>query len=143
MIHVEDRVQIRSGPAEALLYLADFGRIAEWDPGILRAQRLDAGPLAVGARFDVVARFLGREVPMTYELMRFDLDAGRAELVGRAAGVRAVDRIAVTPRGDGSEVHWQADFELSGAGRLLAPLSRPVFLRLARRAMDGLRRKLG
>jgi hypothetical protein len=143
VIHVEDRVQVRPGPAEALLYLADFGRIAEWDPGIVRARRLDAGPLAAGARFDIVARFLGRDVPMAYELTRLDLEAGRAEVVGRADGVRAVDRITVTPRGAGSEVHWQADFEFSGAGRLLAPFSRPVFLRLARRAMDGLRRKLG
>ena len=143
MIHVEDRVPVRLHADEAFAYLADFTRLPEWDPGIVRARRLDTGPLALGARFEVVARFLGREVPMTYELVVFEPEARRAELEGRAEGVRARDRIALTPRGTGAEVHWRADFELLGASRFVEPLSRPLFHRLARAAMDGLREKLG
>lgn len=72
MIHAEDRVTVRGSARDTFLYLADFTHLPEWDPGIARVTRLDAGPLARGARFDVVARFGGREVPMTYELVQYD-----------------------------------------------------------------------
>lgn len=144
MIQVEDRVAIRRDPDDAFHALADFTQLPMWDPGIVRARRLDAGPLAVGARFEVIARFVGREVPMTYELVRFDPAQRHAELVGTAPGIRATDRITVHARSEGkAEVHWQADFELSGTNRLLAPIMRPLFGRLARKAMAGLRRHMG
>lgn len=147
MIQVEDRVPVRRGADEAFLYLADFSQLPAWDPGIVRSRRLDAGPaapLVTGARFLVVARFLGREVPMDYELVRFDPIARHAELVGTAPGIRATDRITVQPLAvDRAEVHWQAEFLLSGASRFVGPLMRPLFSRLARKAMMGLRQQLG
>jgi carbon monoxide dehydrogenase subunit G len=143
MIHAEDRVLVRRSPREALAYLADFTHLPEWDPGIVRVTRRGSGPLAVGARFDVVARFGGREVPMTYELIRYDETELRAELRGAASGVRAVDRIHVSPSGSGAEVHWDADLVLEGARRLATPVMRLLFARAARRAMDGLRAHLG
>lgn len=143
MIQLEERVSVKRTADEAFLYLADFANLAGWDPGIVRASRVDAGPLAEGAHFAVVARFLGRDVPMSYELARYDVQARHAVLVGTAPGIRATDRITVTPRPDGAEVHWQADFELSGANRFFGPLMRPLFRRLARVSMDGLRARLG
>ncbi len=143
MIRVEDRVSIQADADDAFRDLADFGHLAEWDPGIARVRRHDRGALAVGARFDVVARFLGRDVPMQYELVRFDAAARHAELVGTAEGLRATDRITVTPSEGGAVVHWEADFELGGVNRFFAPVMRPLFARLARKAMDGLRRRLG
>ena len=143
MIRVEDRVSIRGDARDGFLYLADFANLPAWDPGILRVTRTNPGPLAVGARFEVVASFMGRETPMTYELVRYDEAARSAELVGTAPGLRATDRITVSDRGGRAEVHWQADFELAGARRLAEPLMRPLFGRLARKAMSGLRARLG
>ena len=143
MIQVEERVSITKSADEAFLYLADFANLPEWDPGIARVTRRDLGALAIGSQFDVVARFMGREVPMVYELVRYEVASRVAELVGTAPGLRATDRIRVTPRGTGAEVHWQADFELSGVNRLLSPVMRPLFARLARKSMDGLVRRLG
>ncbi len=143
MIHAEDRVAVRGSAHDTFLYLADFTHLPEWDPGIARVTRLDAGPLARGARFEVVARFGGRDVPMTYELVHYDETALRAELRGVARGVRAVDRITVTSKGAGAEVHWDADLELEGVLRLTTPVMRRLFARTARKAMDGLRAHLG
>jgi hypothetical protein len=156
---VEDRVLVRRSADEAFLYLADFARLPEWDPGIVRSRRVDGGatvsvpeapatgPLVTGARFEVVARFFGRDVPMAYELVRFDSVTREAELVGTAPGIRATDWISVRPVGEPgearAEVHWRAEFLLSGTSRLFGPLMRPLFSRLARKAMDGLRAKLG
>jgi hypothetical protein len=143
MIRVEDHVPIRGSARDGFLYLADFTNLPAWDPGISRVSRVDSGPLRVGSRFEVVARFLGRDVPMGYEVVVYDEAAQRAELLGTSPGLRATDRITVSPRGAGAEVHWQADFELLGARRLVEPLMRPLFARLARKAMGGLAARLG
>lgn len=143
MIRVEDRVSLRLQADEAFATLTDFTRLPEWDPGIARVTRCDSGPLRLGSTFDVVARFAGRDVPMRYEVEAFDPALREATLVGRASGIRATDFIHVLPRGDHSEVHWRAEFQLLGARRLLAPLMRPLFHRLAAKAMNGLRAHLG
>lgn len=141
MIRVEDRVLIPGDAGEAFRYLADFTHLPEWDPGIARVERLDLGPLRVGSRFKVVARFVGREVPMHYEVKQYDEATRQAVLVGEASGIRATDRITVTSREGRTEVHWQAYFEMQGARRLLEPFMRPLFQRLANKAMSGLRKK--
>jgi carbon monoxide dehydrogenase subunit G len=143
MIHAEDRVTARGSAHETFRYVADLTHLPEWDPGIARVKRIDSGPLARGARFEVVARFGGREVPMTYELVEYDEASLVAELRGVASRVRAVDRIRVTPKGSGAEVHWVADLELEGVLRLTTPVMRRLFARTARKAMNGLRAHLG
>jgi len=143
MIRVEDRVSIRGSAHDGFLYLADFANLPAWDPGILRVTRTDRGPLGVGARFEVVALSWGRETARTYGVVRYDATSHSAELVGTAPGLRATDRITVTDRGGRAEVHWQADFELAGARRLAEPFMRPLFARLGRKAMSGLRARLG
>lgn len=143
MMRVEDRVQLRKDADEAFAYLADFTNLPKWDPGIARVVRRDAGPLRVGASFDVVARFAGQEVPMRYEMTEYDVTLRKATLVGTANGTRATDFIHVMPRGVHSEVHWQAEFQMLGARRLLSPFLRPLFHRLAAKAMGGLRAHLG
>lgn len=143
MIQVEDRVQLRDSAEQAFAYLADFTHLPAWDPGIVRVTRRDAGPLRVGSTFDVVARFAGQDVPMRYEMTEFDSQHRKATLVGTASGVRATDFIHVTARGDASEVHWRAEFQMLGARRLFSPFMRPLFQRLASKAMRGLRSHLG
>jgi len=143
MIQVQDRVQLRLSPSEAFAFLSDFTHLPEWDPGIARAARGEAGPLKVGATFNVVARFAWREVPMVYTVEAFDTEQRKATLAGRADGIVATDFIHVYERGEGSEVHWRAEFQFLGLRRLLEPFSRPLFNRLAKKAMTGLRRHLG
>src|SRR5690349_15791521 len=53
-------------------YLAAFANIADWDPGVARAKALTDDQLAVGARFEVISSFMGREVPLVYETIEID-----------------------------------------------------------------------
>ena len=80
---------------------------------------------------------------MTYELVEYDETALKAEFRGVSSGVRAVDRISVSPKGPGAEVHSSADLELEGLLRLTTPVMRRLIARTARKAMDGLRARLG
>ena len=54
---------------EVFTYLSDFSSTQEWDPGVHEADRLDHGPVGTGARFRVVADFLGRRAELTYEVV--------------------------------------------------------------------------
>lgn len=143
MIRVEARVPIREDATKALTYLADFRNLPAWDPGIAEVEQLQGDGPREGARYRVVARFLGARVPMRYRTTRFDPSAGVAEIRGETPTLIAIDRITVRPVGSGAEVHWQADFTMKGPMRLLAPVMKPLFDRLGRKAMDGLRAKLG
>ena len=58
--------------AAAFAYLADFANARHWDPSVREARRLDEAPIGLGAAFDLVARFAGRDVPLRYEIVDYD-----------------------------------------------------------------------
>ncbi len=121
---------------DAFAYMADFSNVAEWDPSVRRAQRLDDGPLAQGTRFDVAVGFLGREVELTYELTEYDPAARRAVLRGSNATTVSVDTITVA---DDASVTYDAQLSLRGVLRLFDPLLNLAFQRLGDNAARGLR----
>jgi hypothetical protein len=123
-------------------YLTDFSTTQEWDPGVVEAGRLDAGPLAVGSRFRVVARFLGRRAELTYEIVRHTPDE-QVTLRGESATVVSLDtmRFSDTPDG-GTRVSYDAELTLKGPLRPLDPLLRLAFNRVGDRAAAGLRSAL-
>ena len=130
-------VQSRSPAAETFRYLAAFSNAAEWDPGVLAGEQLDAGPVSAGSRFRLVVPFLGARMALTYEVIRFVPD--REVLLHAANAVlRSTDRIAVTSAGDGSTVSYDAEVRLRGPLRVLDPLLRPGFRVVAERATAGL-----
>ncbi len=133
------QTRIVEGTPDALFdLLAAFERTAEWDPGVASAQRLDPGPVGVGTRFHVVARFLGQSVPMTYRVVHHN-PPRRLELEGEASASVVHDVIALRPVGDGAtEVTWSLTLQGKGPMRMAGPLLGPVLRRLGRVALDGL-----
>jgi hypothetical protein len=127
---------------EAFSYLSDFSTTAEWDPGVVQAERLTAGPLGEGTEFRVVAEFMGRKVPLTYVVTEFDPPA-RIVLRGESATVVSLDEITVAPAGDGALVTYDARLVLKGPLRLADPLLGLAFKRIGDRAATGMRRALG
>ena len=124
-------------PADTFSYLATFTNTADWDPGVISAEQLDGGPVGPGTRFRLVVPFLGRRLPLTYQVVK--LVPGR-EIVLAASSrlLRATDRIMVDPAGDGATVSYQADVRLRGPLALLDTLLRPGFRAVGQRAAAGL-----
>ena len=121
--------------------MADFTKVAEWDPGIRSSVRV-AGDGGVGTRYEVGATFAGRVVPMTYEVIEHAAPA-RIVLRGLAATVEAVDAISFEDLpGGGTRVVYRADFTLKGGLRYFGFLMKPLFGRLGRKAIGGLREAL-
>ena len=141
MARYQATVASRRPAADTFRYLATFSNAAEWDPGVLSARQLDPGPVRPGTRFRLTVPFLRRRLELTYAVVT--LAPGR-EVVLAATGrlLRATDRIAVAPDGDGATVSYQADVRLRGPLRLLDGLLRPGFRAVGDRAAAGLARVL-
>ena len=137
-----DTVDTPRARGDVAAYLTDFSTTREWDPGVVEAQRLDHGAVAVGSRFRVVARFLGRRAELTYEVVRHE----PAELVclrGENATVVSLDTMVFSDLpGGGTRVTYDADLTLKGALRALDPLLGLAFKRVGDRAAAGLRAQL-
>lgn len=138
MRHTTETRRVRGSVDEVFDYLADFTTSAAWDPGVVSATRLDAGPVRVGSRFDVRVRFAGRELPMAYRVERADRPH-HLELSAVSPTSTARDVIHLAPDGDRfTRVTWTLEVTLTGWSRLAEPLLGPMLRRLGRQAMDGL-----
>ena len=121
--------------------LADFSSAEEWDPGTVRARRLDDGPVAVGSRFELTVTFLGRESTLVYELVELRRP-NRIVLVGQNRFARSLDTITLARLDGATRVTYDAELTLKGLASPFHVLLGPVFDRLGREAADGLREAL-
>ena len=142
MARYVDAIDLPVPIEQAFDYLADFSHTAEWDPGVTSARRLTRGEPGIGSRFEVAVSFLGRRIPLEYEITELERPT-RLVLSGGDASLHSVDEITFAPRPDGTRVTYEARVELSGLGQLAAPLFDLVFQRIGRSAARGLRERFG
>jgi len=122
-------------------YLADFANSEEWDPGVASAERVDAGPVGVGARYRLGVRIGNRVAPMEYRITEFD-PPNRVELTGSGSGVSAIDTIEFERIGTATRIAYTADISLGGLMRLVQPLLGGTFAKIARDAAGGMQQQL-
>lgn len=127
---------------ETFAYLSDFSSAADWDPGVVEAQRIGAQAIGDGSAFRIVASFLGRRTTLEYRIVEYDPPRA-VTFRGANATVVSIDRLTFEPSGTGTRVTYAADLELQGPWRLLEPLFARAFRRVGDRALAGLRQKLG
>jgi carbon monoxide dehydrogenase subunit G len=139
---LRERIETSLPVEEAFAFIADFANSMRWDPGVATSQRVDPGPVGVGARYRLGVRMRGRVTPMEYRITDFD-PLRRVVLAGSGSGVTAVDDIAFakTPTG-GTVIDYTADIRLGGWMRLIQPFAGGAFAGVARKAADGMRRTL-
>ena len=138
MAHYATTVTSPGSPTEVFEYLADFSSTAEWDPGVSEARSLTDEPLRVGARFHVVADFLGRRVPLEYRTVEID-PPRRVVLCAETPTVVSEDTITVSALpGSGAQVTYDASLRLRGALRVADPVLGLLFRRVGDHAKAGL-----
>ena len=135
---------------ETFGYLATFSNAAHWDPGVRSGEALDSGHIRVGSRFRLVVSFLGRELPLTYQVTSYSAESREVLLDAASGPLRARDRITVRPIGPADEpagsrsvVSYRADVMMRGPLRLLEPLLSRGFAAVGARAAAGLARVVG
>jgi Polyketide cyclase / dehydrase and lipid transport len=122
-------------------YLAVFSNAKDWDPGVLDAERLDAGRVQAGSRFRLIVPFAGRKLALTYQVVSISAEDRRVWLLARSGLIRASDQIAVrpeTPLVNEAVVTYRAEVTLRGPLGLFDPLLRRGFRQVGERAAAGL-----
>jgi carbon monoxide dehydrogenase subunit G len=141
MTILRERIETALPIDEAFAFVADFANAAHWDPGVASAERIDAGPLGVGARYRLGVRMGGRVAPMDYEVTAFE-PLRRVVLAGTGSGVEAEDEIVFEATPAGTRIDYTADIRLRGVMRLAGPFAGGALARIARDARDGMQRAL-
>jgi Polyketide cyclase / dehydrase and lipid transport len=135
------RIESALPQSEAFAYMADFANTRVWDPSVSEACRVGEAPIGIGSAFDLVARFGGRDVPLRYEIVGYDLPR-RVVLEAHRPGFVSRDAITVEPAGEGSVVHYDATLAFGGLGRLFDPIMQRLFDRVGARATLGMQAAL-
>lgn len=138
---LRERIETSLPVDDAFAFVADFGNSAHWDPGVASAERLDAGPLGVGARYRLGIRMGSRVAPMDYEVIVFE-PLRRVVLAGTGSGVEAEDEILFEATPTGTRIDYTADIRLRGLMRLATPFAASALARIARDARDGMQHAL-
>lgn len=142
MTTLRESIEVERSQEEAFDFVADFSTTAEWDPGIAEATRVGERPIGVGTRFEVVALFNGRRLPLVYEITSFERPA-RVVLHGSGSGFDGIDEITFAPgRERRTRIAYTAEIRLKGLARLAEPFMGGRFEEMARKAVGGLRSKL-
>lgn len=141
MTRLHERIETTLGLEETFAYVADFANSQEWDPGVDSAERIDDGPLDVGARFRLGVHLAGRVAPMEYRITAFE-PPNRVVLQGEGSNVTAIDDIRFERDGDATRIDYTADIRLGGLLRFVQPLLGGAFRSLARNAVEGMRSTL-
>jgi len=142
MAHYNASVQTPRPPSEVFAYLSDFSSTAEWDPGVVEAERLGDAPVGEGSEFRLVATFLHRKTPITYRIVEYD-PPNAVTLRGENSTVVSLDRITFEPSDGGTRITYDADLALKGPFKIADPLLALAFNRIGNRALAGLRKTIG
>lgn len=140
---LHERIETPLPIEETFAFIADFANSSRWDPGVATSERIDAGPVGLGARYRLGVRMRGRVAPMEYRITTYEPPT-RVVLTGEGSGISAVDEIRFAPRADGTgtAIDYTADIRLGGWMRLIQPFVGGAFEKIAKDALGGMQRAL-
>ena len=141
MTKLHERIETTLPIEEAFAFIADFANSSRWDPGVANSERIDAGPVGLGARYRLGVRMRGRVAPMEYRITTFEPPT-RVVLTGEGSNVSAVDEIVFERTATGTAIDYTADIRLGGWMRLVQPFAGGAFEKIARDALGGMQKAL-
>ena len=116
-------VEIDRSPDDVFAYVTDPERFPEWQEAVVRAHRIDEGPIRPGTKLSLTRRMGKREQTMTSEVTQYEPPRGYAFRIIDGP-VRALGEGRFEPLDDGRKTRFtfELDFEGHGIGKLLVPL---------------------
>lgn len=141
MAYCRARIEVPRPIDEVFAYLADFSNAARWDPGVVSAHKVGTGPVGSGTEFEIVSRFLGRDIRLRYRATQVD-PPGRLVFEGEGDGLRLVDTIELEKCASGTRIRYEANLALEGIYYLADLPLHLLFQWIGRRAIQGLERAL-
>lgn len=140
-MHVERTFTVPRPPDAVFDYLGDFTHTNEWDPGTVETTRT-SGDGGQGTIYANTSEFMGRRVELTYETTAYERPR-RVQFRGTNKQATATDTMTFTASGEGTRIHYRADFDLGRLLNLVAPLFvKPKLEKLADETVAQLQRAL-
>lgn len=132
MIEVEVTIQVDRAPDEVFAFWSDWTNNPRWQSGMERCTWTSEPPLRVGSTYDQEARFLGRLMRSSFEVVEYEPD--RRIRIRTTAGTLPLDITReVLPQPDGgTTLHAIIRGEPTGVLRLLGPLTQRMVERNVR-----------
>jgi carbon monoxide dehydrogenase subunit G len=120
---------VAAPPPRVVDYLKDFGNAEEWDPGTQKCTRRGDGQIGEGTSWHNVSKIFGVTAELTYTLE--ELTESTLVFVGKNKSSTSTDTITVDPDDSGSRLTYRADLEMKGTAKILNPVMKLVFEKLA------------
>jgi hypothetical protein len=114
----ENVIDIARSPEDVFDYCVDLTREPEWNPKAKRVDKLTAGPIGLGTRYE--AEFLKGDA-MTIELVRFERPVAW-ESVGRSRRLDAKGEGRISATEEGARIVMRMELRPKGTLRLLLPI---------------------
>ena len=121
MIRVETEVEISRPSDEVFAFISDFENNPKWQSGQLEATFTSEGPLGVGSTYDQVAKFLGRRIVSTFEVLEYESNR-RVKASSTSGSFPITFTRLVEPIYEGTEVKAIIEGDASGFFKLAEPL---------------------
>lgn len=121
MAQVEGEIIIKR-PVEVVFdFVADERNEPRYNPKMLRAEKVSAGPIGRGTRFQAASRSMGRTVPMTIEFTDFERPRQLTSST-QVSGMAIEGTLTFTPLPEGTRMRWSWHIEPQGVFKVMTPL---------------------
>ena len=141
MANYKGTVESSMSPEEAFDYLADFSNAPDWDPNTVSSDLKTPEAFMVGAKYDVVTKFAGRNMDLLYETVELDRPH-RVVFSSGNGSTDITDTITFKPTATGTDVTYDANIAPKGFAKVLDPALTLIFKRVGDKAIESLRLKL-
>ena len=129
-------------PVEAVFdYVADQSNEPQYNPQMVRAEKITAGPVGAGTRFRSAVASMGRTAGMLIECTGYD----RPRRLDSVTTMRQADisyTLTFEPAAAGTRMHWSGQVRPKGALRLLGPAITRLGTRQEQRIWASLKRHM-
>ena len=121
MIKVVVEIDIDRSSEEVFTYISNFENNPSWQSGQIEARFTSEGPLGVGSTYDQVAKFMGRRIESSFEVIEFE-PHHMVKATTTAGSFPITFTRIVEPAGSAARVTAVVEGDASGFFKLAQPL---------------------
>jgi Polyketide cyclase / dehydrase and lipid transport len=121
MALIEDEIIIERPVEEVFDFVADERNEPRYNPRMVRAEKLTAGPIGAGTRFRAEMKGGRRPVEMTVEFTEYERPR-RLALTAHLSPMEIRGGLTFEPVPEGTRMRWQWNLEPRGLLKVISPL---------------------
>ena len=142
MIRIQHSVQVSCPTNEVFEYLTTVENLSNWQANVVRARRIDDGPLRGGVKFEQTIKLGGRQLPSVCTVTDFHANDRFAFSMQSAGPIDCDAHFDLQPLLSGTRLTLSGVARLKGFWRLLQPLAAMELKRETEKEIQEIKRLL-